>query len=581
MHVGEGRLDKGLSRRIHSLLGATAALLAISFGPAVVGASAEETAVSFPGGPLSVSIGPLGQCQSSYPNHGDNFFPESSTFGDCGFFLAFPTAGSGQPVGLQKTTWGFSGIAGPQLPLDGEGGNEYVPVSQSAVSGSGTTTSPYTQTTVFEVNTSERHEKHESGYALITETTTYVNGEPQFISTFDVKNVTNPATKIYFRAIYAGDLFVNGNDYGSGVLLAGPPKFIGGLNTATGIIGGFVEAGPLPWSSFQEGCWNEVAVEVEGGRCTGAVPSDQGIWHDVRSTVEAPHAFNETIEPAEIDNAAGVEWDQLRETGLEPGQEQAFTIINRTQVPSTLQISPVNQTLTQGQTETITVTALDIANQPYAGKSVRYTVSGANPQSGSVVLNAAGQAQISYVGHNAGIDTTQLFVDLAGNGVKTPGDPSGTAAVTFSPPPPTPNSSYKVQSIKANSDGTVTIVFVPTQSGTATLEVTVPTGTIARREAIAARRAKRCKRGQVKIKGRCRPKTTVSGRVSATGVAGVPLTLTVKPSGKVVSALKKGKTVKLTATLTYRSSLGGSPTVQVYHLTVKGKRPKHKRHKRR
>lgn len=576
MHVGDGRLDMGLSRRIYTLLGATAALLAISFGPTVVGANAEETAVSFPGSPLNVSIGPLGQCQSNYPGHGNNFFPEGSTLGDCGFFLAFPTAGSGQPKELQKTTWGFSGIAGPHLPLDGEGGNEYVPVSQSVVSGSGTAASPYMQTTVFEVNTSERHEKHESGYALITETTTYVNGEPQFISTFNVKNVTSPAAKIYFRAIYAGDLFVNGNDFGSGVFLAGPPKFIGGLNTATGIIGGFVEAGSPspPWSSFQEACWNETP---EPFRCGGAVPADNGIWHDVRSTVEEPRAFNESIEPAEIDNAAGVEWDQLRETGLEPGHEQAFTIINRTQVPSTLQISPVNQTLTQGQTETITVTALDIANQPYVGKSVRYTVSGANPQSGSVVLNAAGQAQISYVGHNAGIDTTQLFVDLAGNGVKTPGDPSGTATVTFVPPPPTPNSSYKVQSIKANSDGTITIVFVPTQSGTATLEVTVPTGTIARREAIAARRSKKCKHGQVKIKGRCRPKTTVSGRVSATGVAGVPLALTVKPSGKVVSALKKGKTVKLTATLTYRSSLGGNPTVQVYHLTVKGKRSKHKR----
>jgi hypothetical protein len=149
------------------------------------------------------------------------------------------------------------------------------------------------------------------------------------------------------------------------------------------------------------------------------------------------------------------------------------------------------------------------------------------------------------------------------------------------PPPPTPNSSYTVQSIKANSNGTVTIVFVPTQGGTATLEVTVPTGTIARNEALAARRhkAKKCKRGQIKIKGKCLPKTTVSGKVSATGVAGVPLTLTVKPSGKITSALKKGKTVHLTATLTYTSALGGAPTVQTFHVTVKGKRKRgHKRH---
>ena len=102
--------------------------------------------------------------------------------------------------------------------------------------------------------------------------------------------------------------------------------------------------------------------------------------------------------------------------------------------------------------------------------------------------------------------------------------------------------------------------------------MTVPTGTIARREAIAAKHAKKCKKGQIKIKGKCRPTTTVSGRVSATGAAGVPLTLTVKPSGKVKAALKKGKTVHLTATLTYKSSLGWhADGADVYHVTVKGK----------
>jgi autotransporter translocation and assembly factor TamB len=159
-------------------------------------------------------------------------------------------------------------------------------------------------------------------------------------------------------------------------------------------------------------------------------------------------------------------------------------------------------------------------------------------------------------------------------------DPASAAQVTWAPlpPAPTPNSTYKVQSIKANSNGTITIVFVPVQGGTATVSVTVPTGTIARNEAIAAKKAKKCKKNQIKLKGKCQPKITTSGKVSATGVAGVPLTLTVKPSGKVSSALKKGKTVHLTATLTYTSALGGVPTVQTFHVTVKGKRKGHKKH---
>jgi hypothetical protein len=560
----------------------------LSLGVFTSGASAEEPApVTFPGGPLTVSIGSLGQCESSYAEVGNNYYPGFGPLGDCGFFLAFPKvgsgkAGAGQPKTLEGTTWGFSGAAGPHIPGDGEEGYEYTPVSQSPVEGSGTEASPYTQATVFLV---QEAEGTHTAYAQITDTTTYVSGAPQFTSTYNVRSLLAKGHKIYFRAIYAGDLYVSGDDFGTGQFLAGPPRFIGGLSL--GVLGGFIEAASpaLPWSSFQEGCWNEtggVGDEAgEGGRCAGAVPSDQGIWHDVRSTVEEPHAFNETIEPSEVDNAAGVEWDQLRETGLEGGAEQAFTIINRTQVPSGLKISPLSQTLAQGQTETVNVTAIDLAGVPYAGKNVHYTVAGANPQSGSVTLNSSGQAQISYVGHNAGADTIQVFVDLTGSGVQAPGDPTGTATVTFTPPPPapTPNSTYTVQSIKANSNGTITIVFVPTQGGTANLEVTVPTGTIARNEALAARRkAKKCKSNQIKLKGKCQPKITVSGKVSATGIAGVPLTLTVRPSGKISSALKKGKTVHLTATLTYRSALGGVPTVETFHFTVKGKRPHHKKH---
>jgi hypothetical protein len=531
------------------------AIALFSLAISAASANADETPVTFTGTPLTVSVGPLGQCQSSYPNHGTNFYPPAaiSPIGDCGFFLAFPTAGTGQPPALQAQTFGFNGSAGPH------GLTSYEPVSQSEVKGEGTVASPFTQITVFKVVDSAKKED-----AVITETTTYVNGEPQFISTYTVKNVTNPATKIYFRAIYAGDLYVDGDDAGSGVFLNGPPRFIGGLNAAAGVLGGFVEAPEpaLPWSAFQE------------------LPYPT-VWETIESTVDAPQAFNGSVEPSEIDNAAGVEWDQLRETGLAAGDEQSFTVINRTQIPSTLRISPTSQTLTQGQTETINVTALDLANQPYAGKVLHYTVSGNNAQlPRTATLNAAGQAQISYVGSKPGLDTIQLYVDLVGNGVQTPGDPAGTATVTFLPlpPAPMPNSTYKVQSIKANSDGTLTVVFIPAQGGKGAFVVTVPTGSIARNEAIAARKAKKCKKNQIKLKGKCQPKITTSGKVSATGVAGVPLTLTVKPSGKVTSALKKGKTVHLTATLTYTSALGGAPTVKTFHVTVKGKKKGHKKH---
>lgn len=154
----------------------------------------------------------------------------------------------------------------------------------------------------------------------------------------------------------------------------------------------------------------------------------------------------------------------------------------------------------------------------------------------------------------------------------TPAPPTPSPKPT--PPPPTPNSGYTIQSIVPNSNGTVTITFVPTQSGEAILVLTVPTASIASTSATAAK-SKKCKHGQVKIKGKCRPATTAAGQTSAAGTAGVPLKLTVNLSSKIKALLKKGKTVHLVATLTYKSSLGGTATVSTYHVTVKGKRPHH------
>jgi hypothetical protein len=550
------------------------AVAVLSLGVFAGSASADGT-VTLPGSPLTVSVGTLGECQSSYPNVGVNFFPPEGTLGDCGFFLAFPKTPAGQPTPLQGTVYGFQGSAGPGIPTDGEGGMEYTFVEQGPATGSGTVAEPYADVTKFKV----RDAGTSKDYALVTDKTTYVNGEPQFTSTYTVENITGkggetaPSATLYFHAIYAGDLFVANDDHGTGVFLGGPPRFIGGQNPNTGTLGGFIEATPA-WSNWQEGFWDGPEPYEP------TIPEDKGIWNAVRTSAAATSVFNNTIDPNLIDNGAGVSWDDHLTSGLAPGTSASYSIVNRSQVPTALGVQPVSQSHTVGQTATITVTATDNVGNPYPNRSLVYSIGGANPKSGSVTTNASGVATISYVGTAAGLDTMQMFLDLAGTGVQASQDPAAAAQITWAPAPPapTPNSTYKVQSIKANSNGTITIVFVPTQGGTATVSVTVPTGTIARNEAIAAKKAKKCKSNQIKLKGKCQPKITTSGKVSATGVAGVPLTLTVKPSGKVTSALKKGKTVHLTATLTYTSALGGVPTVQTFHVTVKGKKKGHKKH---
>ena len=524
-------------------------------------ASADGT-VTLPGGPLVVSVGSLGECQSNYPNTGNNFYPGDGTLGDCGFFLAFPKEGAEQPEKLKERVFGFFGSAGPHL----EPGQLYEAIEQSPVTGSGSAADPYTEVTKFKVTAESKD------YAVITDTTKYVNGEAQFTSTYVVENVTGkggetvpgqggtpftPAQTLYFHAIIAGDLFVANNDVGTGVFLGGPPKFIGGQNPNTGTLGGFIEATPA-WTNYQEGEWDSV------------------IWQAVRGSALAASVFNDTIDPTLLDNGAGASWDDHLTIGLKSGETASYSIIGRSQVPTSLSVQPVTQSHTVGETGTVNVTATDNVGTPYGNRPLVYSIGGANPKTGSVTTNAAGQAVVSYVGTAPGLDTMQMFLDLNGNGSSDNGEPSAAAQLVWTPAPPTPNSTYTIQSIKANSDGTITIVFVPSQDGTATIEVTVPTGTISRNASIAKK--KKCKKNQVRIKGKCRPKTTVSGKVTAAGKAGVPLKITVKPSRKVKKALAKGRKVQLTAKLTYKSALGGVPTVKTYHFTVKAKKKKKKHH---
>ncbi len=228
-----------------------------------------------------------------------------------------------------------------------------------------------------------------------------------------------------------------------------------------------------------------------------------------------------------------------------------------------------------------------VAGAPQSGRITYYIYSDSGctaqvktPVGGGVVKNGVFPASTAVA-----LPVGTYYFQAAysgGGGIPGSRSPCGSEVLTVAtppppPPPPAPNSTFTIKSIVANPNGTITITFIPVQGGTGTLVVTVPTASIASTSAVAAKakKSKKCKTGQVKIKGKCRPSTTVAGTTSASGTAGVPLKLTVTLSSKIKALLKKGKTVHLVATLTYKSSLGGTPTVNTYDVTIKGKRPHH------
>lgn len=208
-----------------------------------------------------------------------------------------------------------------------------------------------------------------------------------------------------------------------------------------------------------------------------------------------------------------------------------------------------------------------VAPPPYGGHDVIAGVGGGNAE---IAWN-----ENTGAGEQVFVQPVNYQALVAANAKTTTTTTTTTPTPAPTPSPTPPNSNYKISSIVVNSNGTVTITFVPTQSGEAVLVVTVPTASIASTTAVAAK-AKKCKHGQVEIKGKCLPSNTVSGKTSAHGTAGVQLKLKVNLSSKVKALLKQGKTVHVTATLTYTSSLGGKPTVHTYHLTIKGVKQKKK-----
>jgi hypothetical protein len=371
---------------------------------------------------------------------------------------------------------------------------------------------------------------------------------------------------------------VNGDDHGTGVFTAGPPRFVGGQNASSGVLGGFQElltyldgTAVPPWSSYAEDYWNSTDNGMGG---------TEGIWQDVERAAlsTATNAFPDSVSPMLWDNGAGVAWDTDYTTGLAPGADQKFAIVNRTAIPSSLVVNPTAQSLTVGQTANVQVTAHNSNGDPYANLPLRYTITGANPHSGAVNTNASGVATITYQGANAGVDLLSFYLDLANSMTQTPADPAGTAQVTFVPPPP--NSGVTVKTVTVNANGTITITYVPTDPGQGTLTVTVPTASVARHPVSATeakRKTKKCKKGTVLIKKRCQSPTSAVGVARGQGTPGVPLTLSVKPSGKAAKALAKGKTLHVTASLIYQSARGGLPSIHVYHLTLKGR----KHHKRK
>jgi hypothetical protein len=404
--------------------------LAIGAAMALCGAAAQPALATHftqsPGGtaPLTIWIGKNGWFQELVAGNTDNsFFPRSQpqtsdVSADAGFVLAFPSGQSGtntEPI--EGKVWGWttsSGATDPPpngLKFDGT----FTPVSQGSWTGAGTGGDPYMLLTTYDVKPGA------STLVRVTQTTTYVNGESNFVNSYAVQNLSGDP--LQFRALVGADVYLNGSDCGTGVFKSGTPRFVGG--SSNGRIGGFTEAA-TPWTAYFEGWYGG-----PGSACEA--PPAKGVWQYLQEAA-AGLGFPNTIDPAAVDNGIGIQWDTRFSTPLPSGQNENFQLNTLGTVPGTLALNPASQTVSAGTGVTLTATGVTSTGTPAAGVTVRFSATGANGASGAATTNSSGQASFSYTPTSGGTDTVTAYEDIDGNGSRGSGEPTATATVAVAGP---------------------------------------------------------------------------------------------------------------------------------------------------
>ena len=376
-------------------------VIAMAVLASLLGAQSAQAALqTIPGNPLRILNADLGQLQARWlPETGltqSGFFFSGDTGSD-GFFVRFADG----PV--PDTTYS-----------SGYRGTPFSAVSNGPPSGNFTPSSPGLNTTVYEARDDA------TPLLEITQETRYVNTESRFRVTYKVHNVT--AAPLRFRAGFAGDLYVDGNDSGTAVFVGTAPRFVGGTNTGSGVAGGLEEvlssqlpgeasATPVPaWTNYELNGYSAVfnATTTAGG-------------------------FTNILNGNEVDNGVGVEWEDhfAVGNGLAAGATARYEFVVRVRQPTPLRLSPAVGARELPASHTVLATLRDVNDAPVAGQTVRWDITGPHPQSGSGVSNASGQLAITWAGTIAGVDELTAYADIDGDAARDPDEPAQTARMTW------------------------------------------------------------------------------------------------------------------------------------------------------
>jgi Tol biopolymer transport system component len=102
--------------------------------------------------------------------------------------------------------------------------------------------------------------------------------------------------------------------------------------------------------------------------------------------------------------------------------------------PKTVTLTPASATNPVATQHCVTAHVVDVFGNPVSGVTALFSVTGANPKSGSAVTDANGNATFCYTGLTAGADTIVATADVNKNGTADAGEPGAAASKMWTLP---------------------------------------------------------------------------------------------------------------------------------------------------
>jgi hypothetical protein len=187
-----------------------------------------------------------------------------------------------------------------------------------------------------------------------------------------------------------------------------------------------------------------------------------------------------------------------------------------------------------------------------ANRPVRFAITGANPQSGSVDTGANGTSAISWVGTHPGADKLHAYLDSNGNGAEDDDEPADDVTVDFAAPPAAPAPTPPPTAPVPSNAVTALAPRLLTRTGGAVLRFRVPAaGNLT--GAATARVARRT----VRV-------ATFSARAKVPGV----VRMTIKPSRTALRALRQRGRLAVSAKVKFAPT-GGTPRTITVQLVLR------------